>query len=207
MKVHPYTLYILLSCLFVFYFPSDAMSVESSFYLVDWRILNKKYQQTKTTDFIAEAIEKEEPWLEDFAFDEDSSYPHESWKAMIDFSDWYRTARIRFPKGSDQRVFAFFRKMGCVSDENEKFSPIQELIPEEDEWVFAAISPESTQKLLKDFHTIKIHTLKQPIEAAINEEIEPLIPTFAAFAAYVKGFGKLLKAANDKKRGILVVAQ
>lgn len=207
MKFYPYILYIFLSCLFVFSFPSDAMSVENSFYLVDWSILNKKYQQTKTTDFIAEAIENEEPWLENFVFDEDSSNLHENWKTMIDFSDWYRTARRRFPKGSDQKVFAFFRKIGCVSDEEEKFSPIQELIPEEDEWVFSAISPESTQKLLKDFHAIKIHTLKQPIEVAINEEIKPLIPTFEAFAAYVKGFGKLLKAANDKKRGILVVAQ
>lgn len=182
------------------------MSVENSFYLVDWSVLKKNYEETKATDFIGEALENAEPWLEYFVIDEDNSYLYESWNAMIDFSDWYRNARREFQVEADKDIYNFFKKIGCVSDEEEKFTPIQELMPEEDEWVFSAISPESTNNLLEEFNLIDTHKIKKSIETAINDEVKELIPTFDDFLKYFNGFGKLIKTANDKKRGILVLA-
>lgn len=181
------------------------MTVYSDYYLVDWEKLTEGWAAAQEgRGFVAEAIEEDAEWLEraDFGGDVDEVY-YASWRILIEISDWLHDTKERFQQA--EVLFSILQDLGLVTRDGA-FQPIQRLTDEDDEWILGAMPPEDVEALQEKIKTLRMATLKMDTNAAMAEKSCEAFTGMNKLVGFVRGVHHMLDHAEEKERGLLIVA-
>lgn len=176
------------------------MSVTIDAFLVDWNELEAKYKERGDNLNFWETLDEEEQWLE--------SWDYDGWEisftAAMGFSDIYKALRPKIAESEraplDQFLTAFI-----VTNDDEAFTPVQDIGADVDKaTIFGSMNPESVRKYLDLYKSLNLGILRKPFnEYKGTTDYAILFDDFEQCISYIKLWGSLLQAADNKGRGIV----
>ena len=160
--------------------------------ILSWPRLIEGWERTRSDDFLFEAGEAEEPWLESYR----SPGFNANWHAAAEASDVYDALRPlindqALRKGCDWLMSFFWN--GVTPPKEEGLS------------AFAiSLSPSGVKSFAALGDAIELERLRPAFEEVRDELPLRWFETFDAFAAYVRQWMVLLEAARVRQAGIVV---
>jgi hypothetical protein len=183
------------------------MSVTSTFYTVDWEALVAGYAREHGTEYIADAIERGEPWLTEIEIARDRKYHLSNWRSYTDFTEIFEELARDDGLGADEpKLRSFFAAVGCLQDARHGLHPLQELIEGEVEWVYGAFSTISVDRLLAQSLALSFEPYLARLDALIAPKQDCVFERGNQWRVLLRGWQKMLNDAHAAGRGLLILA-
>lgn len=186
------------------------MSVENSYFSVEWTKLEEIPEGISMSSFLWEAVD-EEPWLCRFPFGPQiDEYAFTSTRAHMIFSDWFRDIRGTMDHRLVGEFSSLFMDFGILYDDSYDCVPIAEL-PDAivaavnvEDWLVGSIPPERVIDLLSRAKKIDLVHVKEEFQRALDQVACDVLEDGGQVVDWMLSLTAGLEEVVAAKRGVIM---
>ncbi len=183
------------------------MSVESSYFSVDWPKLQELPAGIDLGEFLWEAVD-EEPWLSEFPFGpEIDDYYFSSTRCHIFFSDWFRDVRSTMDPALVEEFSSLFMDFGILYDDTHAPVPIFEqpngFVPSGD-WLIGLMPPTRVVDLYSRAKKINLLRVRKEFQRALEQTPCEVLEEGAVVVDWIRSLTAGLEEVAGSRCGVVM---